>query len=111
MIEVLHSSDTNTPTNQNNFVNERQSQGVAGNCSKHIERQIEEGRSPGHCSSCQISITWPQTQIPLNDKAQLFIFEDNEAVIKMIIKGRSPMMRRVSRILRVALDWLFDGIN
>ena len=37
--------------------------------------------------------------------------EDNEAVIKMIIKGRSPTMRHVSRTHRVALDWLFDRIN
>ena len=41
----------------------------------------------------------------------LFVFEDNEAVIKMIMKGRSPTMRHVSRTHRVALDWLFDGIN
>ena len=44
-------------------------------------------------------------------EASLYIFEDNEAVIKMIIKGRSPTMRRVSRTHRVALDWLFDRIN
>ena len=37
--------------------------------------------------------------------------EDNEAVIKMIIKGRSPAMRHVSRTHRVALHWLFDRIN
>ena len=30
-------------------------------------------------------------------EALLYIFEDNEAVIKMIIKGRSPTMRHVSR--------------
>ena len=41
----------------------------------------------------------------------LFVFEDNEAVINMIIKGRSPTMRHVSRTHRVALDWLFDRIN
>ena len=29
-------------------------------------------------------------------KSQLYIFEDNEAVIKMIVKGRSPTMRHVS---------------
>ena len=40
-----------------------------------------------------------------------YIFEQNEAVIKMIIKGRSPTMRHVSRTHRVALDWLFDRIN
>ena len=44
-------------------------------------------------------------------EALLSVFEDNEAVIKMIIKGRSPTMRHVSRTHRVALDWLFDRIN
>ena len=44
-------------------------------------------------------------------EALLFVFEDNEAVIKMIIKGRSPTMRHVSRTHRVALDWWFDRIN
>ena len=44
-------------------------------------------------------------------EASLYVFEDNEAVIKMIIKGRSPTMRHVSRTHRVALDWLFDRIN
>ena len=41
----------------------------------------------------------------------LYVFEDNEAVVKMIIMGRSPTMRHVSRTHRVALDWLFDRIN
>ena len=44
-------------------------------------------------------------------EALLYVFEDNEAVIKMIIKGRSPTMRHVSRTHRVGLDWLFDRIN
>ena len=44
-------------------------------------------------------------------EAILYVFEDNEAVIKMTIKGRSPTMRHVSRTHRVALDWLFDRIN
>ena len=44
-------------------------------------------------------------------QALLYVFEDNEAVIKMIMKGRSPTMRHVSRSHRVALDWLFDRIN
>ena len=43
--------------------------------------------------------------------AMLFVFVDNEAVIKMIIKGRSPTMRHVSRTHRFAVDWLFDRIN
>ena len=55
-------------------------------------------------------------QVPSNahlseKESQLYIFEDTEAVIQMIIKGRSPTMRHVSRTHRVALDWLFDRIN
>ena len=55
-------------------------------------------------------------QVPVNadssrGESQLCIFEINEPVIKMIIKGRSPTMRHVSRTHRVALDWLFDKIN
>ena len=38
-------------------------------------------------------------------------FEDNTTVIKMIMKGRSPHVRHVSRTHRVALDWLLDRIN
>ena len=44
-------------------------------------------------------------------EALLYVFEDNEAVIKIIINGRSPTTRHVSRTHRVALDWLFDRIN
>ena len=44
-------------------------------------------------------------------EALLYVFEDNEAVIKMIIRGRSPTKRHVSRTHRVALDCLFDRIN
>ena len=43
---------------------------------------------------------------PSCEEALLHIFEDNEVVIKMIIKGRSPTMRHVSRTHRVALDRL-----
>ena len=47
----------------------------------------------------------------LHQETLLYVFGDNEAVIKIIIKGRSPHMRHVSRTHRVALDWLFDRIN
>ena len=46
-----------------------------------------------------------------HQEALLSVFEDNEAEIKMIIKGRSPTMRHVSRPNGVALDWQFDRIN
>ena len=58
--------------------------------------------------NCPMSILFPQTRIL---GAFLYIFEDNEAVIKMIIKSRSPTLRLVFRTHTIALDWLFDRIN
>ena len=43
-------------------------------------------------------------------RGKLFALEDNDAVIKMIIKGRSPNLRHVARTHRVDLDWLFERI-
>ena len=42
-----------------------------------------------------------------SNRAQLFTFGNNDVVIKMVVKGRSPHMRHVSRPHRVNLDWLF----
>ena len=56
-------------------------------------------------------ISFPQTSNLLTRKLCCMCVEDNEAVINMIFKGRSPTMRHVSRTYRVALDWLFDRIN
>ena len=39
------------------------------------------------------------------------IFEDNQAVIRMIIECRTPNLRQVSRTHRVDLHWLSEGIN
>ena len=38
----------------------------------------------------------------------MLVLEDNDAVIKMTLKGRSPNMRHVARTHRVDLDWLFE---
>ena len=51
---------------------------------------------------------WPHFQ---PTQCMLYVFEGNEAVIKMISKGRSPTMRQMSRTHGVALDWLFDRSN
>ena len=40
--------------------------------------------------------------------SELVVLEDNEAVIKMTIKGRSTAMRHLQRTHRVNLDWLFE---
>ena len=67
-------------------------------------------------SQGKISVMENIDSVPSNvqssrQEALLYVFEDNEALIKMIIQGRSPTMRHVSRTHRVALDWLFDRIN
>ena len=53
----------------------------------------------------------PLSGTHIGSHAMLYVSEDNEAVMKMIIKGRSPTMRHVSRTHRVTLDWLFDRID
>ena len=40
-------------------------------------------------------------------ESQLYMFEGNEAVVKMILRGRNPTMRHVSRTHRGALDWFW----
>ena len=67
--------------------------------------------SQGKTNALNIIECVPSNVQSSHQEALLYVFEDNEAVIKMIIKGRSPTMRHVSRTHRVALDWLFDRIN
>ena len=72
--------------------------------SKTKTRHINRKRGGDHLSEVD--------RVPTNTRSsqgesQLYIFEDNEAVIKIIMKGRSPTMRHVSRTHRVALDRLF----
>ena len=62
-----------------------------------------------HKSHKKIDVMKDIDSVPSNvqssrQEALLYVFEDHEAVIKMIIKGRSPTMRRVSRTHIVALD-------
>ena len=100
VIEVLRSSNsTESPTNP-----------AAGNCSRnHTSKTKQKGnRDVDQLSHVGYVTTNANSS---QGESQLYIFEDNEAVIKMMIKGRSPTMRHVSRTHRVALDWLFDRIN
>ena len=51
-----------------------------------------------------VNLVTSNVQSP-HQEALLYVFEDNEAVIKMFIKRRSPTMRHVSRTHRVC-SWL-----
>ena len=100
VIEVLRSSKSSKPpTNP-----------AAGNCSRnHTSKPKHKGnRDVDQLSHVDYVTTNAYSS---RQEALLYVFEDNEAVIKMIIKGRSPTMRHVSRTHRVALDWLFERIN
>ena len=68
-------------------------------------------RSPGKTNVLNNVDCVPSNVQSSRQEALLYVFEDNEAVIKKIMNGRSPTMRHVSRTHRVALDWLFDRIN
>ena len=88
---------------------------VFGNISRISDRtgQPVNGKSKSHN---KIDVMQDIDSVSSNvqsasQEALLYVFEDNEAVIKMIMKGRSPTMRHVSRTHRVALDWLFDRSN
>ena len=91
---------------------------VLGNVSRVSDRsgKPESDDHKHHKSHKKIDVMENIDSVPSNvqssrQEAFLYVFEDNEAVIKMIIKGRSPTMRHVSRPHRVALDWLFDRVN
>ena len=82
--------------------------------SDRTARPVDTERSQN--SQGKINVLKNIDSVPSNvqssrQEALLCEFEDNEAVIKMIIKGTTPTMRHVSRTHRVALDWLFDRIN
>ena len=88
---------------------------VLGNVS-HVSDRTGQPVNGKNKSDNKIDVMQDIDSVPSNvqsasREALLYVFEDNEAVIKMIMKGRSPTMRHVSRTHRVALDWLFDRIN
>ena len=71
----------------------------------HPSRQLTSKTS----QTAQESIDYvPPNAQESSKRAHMFTFEDNEAVIKVIIKGKSPHMSHVLRTHRVNLDWLFE---
>ena len=87
---------------------------VLGNMTQTTERPerpvvIDRSqRSQGKTNALNNIDCVPSNVQSARQEALLYVFEDNEAVIKIIIQGRSPTMRHVSRTHRVARDWLFE---
>ena len=83
---------------------------VLGNVSRVSDRsgKPESDVHKSHKPHKKIDVMKDIDAVPSNvqsarQEALLYVFEDNEAVIKMIIKGRSPTMRHVSRTHRVVV--------
>ena len=75
---------------------------VLGNSSRISDRTGKplNGEDKHHKSHKKIDVMQDIASVPSNvqsarKEALLYVFEDNEAVIKMIIKGSSPTMRRL----------------
>ena len=52
----------------------------------------------------QVPPTYPMS----SGAMKTVVFEDNESVIKMAVKGRSLALGHVPRTHRVDIDWLFE---
>ena len=77
---------------------------------KHTQNQTEDPTKHDNLELSNVDYVSSNAKSSLFG-AMLYVFDDNEAMIRMMIKGRSPTMRLVSRTHRVALDWLFNRIN
>ena len=103
LIEVLHSTNNNA---QPKHTSHQETGAVLD--FKYETQHVKRRQKVEHLSEVDYV---PTNTHSSQSESQLYNFEDNEAVIKMIIEGRSPTMRHVSRTHRVALVWLFDRIN
>ena len=57
-------------------------------------------------------VDWVPPNLPPHPGfARLVILEDNDAVIKLILKGRSLALRHIARVHRIDLDWLIARVR
>ena len=102
--ELFHSSP--------NQINKSKDQESQGNLSRNTTLHMKNQNPTEHVNLDPKNVDHVSTKVrSFQCGSMLYVLEDNEAVIKMIMKGRSPTMRHVSRTHRVAVDWLFDRIN
>ena len=102
VIEVFHSSPNQT-------IKTKDVREPRGNLSATPHSNMRKQIPTTHTNHDLTNIDHvPPSGTHSGSSAMLYVCEDIEAVIKMIIKGRSPTMRHVSRTHRAALDWLCD---
>ena len=96
VIDLLHSSSIQPRARGNLLCDEH--------CEKTFQRKNEERvQHVGRSWLIKYRLRHTKRKISRFDPS-LYIFDDNEAVIKIIIKGSSPTMRHISRTHRVAVD-------
>ena len=98
VIELCHSSPKQT--NKTNDVREPR-RNLSANTQPNMRKQIPTTHTIPDMTNIDHV---PSSGTHSGSNAMLYFFEDNEAVIRMIIKGRRSTMRHVSRTHRVALD-------
>ena len=103
VIEVLHSFSNHARAQRD----QSRDKYCDKRCTKKTKKQSNKSENVG---STKVDYVLPTAKLSRHN-ALPFFFEDNEALIKMIIKCRSRTMRHVSRNHRVALDWLFVRIK
>ena len=105
LIEIFHSS----PNQTNKTKDEREPrENLSANTKPNMRKHIPTRHTNLDLTN---SDHVPSSGTHSGSNAMLYVFEDNEAVINMIIKSLSPTVRHVSRTHRVAVDWLFARIN
>ena len=72
------------------------------------EKPNNQGTAKPNPENLSELIDFVPPALPKPGKAKLLIMEDNEAVIKITIKGRSPNLRYVGRTHRVDLDFVSE---
>ena len=98
------------PNQRKSKIKQEETRPVTPHQNKQLQNQTEDPTKHNNLELSNVDHVSSKAKSSLFG-AMLYIFDDNEAVIEMTIKGRSPTMRHVSRTHRVALDWLFDRIN
>ena len=98
VIDVFHS-----PPNQ---INKSEGQESQGSLSRNTTLHMKNQNPTKHVNIDLKNVDLVSSNVRSSRfGAMFYVFEDNEAVVKKIIKGRSPTMRHVSRTHWVALDW------
>ena len=111
VIDVLHSN----PNQKEKFKKEREDPSYCKASEKQVKSQCNTQVSQKHTALWNVDFVSSNVNY-FHKRATLYIFEDSEAVIKMIIEGGSPTLRHVSRTEQscawlVCLTELIQTIN